>query len=386
MDFSFGPEVEKFRQEVREFAKEHVTPEVLERAWKTGTMHDWGLHKALAERRWIEPSWPHEMGGQGRSSLEVMVMEEEFSRAMAPIDGHHTTGVILNTLRRVGTPEQQAEIIPRALAGEILICLGYSEPDSGSDVAAAKTTAVRDGDDWVINGQKMFTTMAHEAEYVFLLTRTDTDAPKHRGLTMFLVPMKSPGVEVQPVWTLGGQRTNMTFYDNVRVSDKQRVGEVNRGWDVIVVGLTYERRGVSELGPFIERLTDWARSVETEKSPGFELTPAFRRALAKAQTRAEVARLLDYRVAWSIEQGLLPAVEGSMGKLFGPLALYKSTSELLDTFGPLGLLQEGEPYSVARGELEHMYRYSTFKQLEGGTNEIQRSIIAERALGLPRSR
>ena len=163
----------------------------------TGTYHDWGLHRAFAEQGWIAAAWPKEWGGQERDAFEMLVMFEELARAGAPVDGWGTAELVANTLAIVGRPDQQQEIIPRVLGGEIVICLGYSEPDAGSDIASASTRAVRDGDGWVINGQKMFTTLAHESAYVWLLTRTNPDVPKHRGLTLFLVPMDTPGIEVR---------------------------------------------------------------------------------------------------------------------------------------------------------------------------------------------
>ena len=244
MDFRLGERSDAFRDEVRAFLREHFRPEMVERAHDTGTSHNWEFHRALGAQGWIAASWPEEYGGQGRDPMEMTAMRDELRLAGVPTDGLGQTIMIARTLRAVGTDEQKQRFIPPALAGEIIFALGYTEPDSGSDVAAAKTRAVRDGDEWVIDGQKMFTTLAHEATYVFLLTRTNPDVPKHQGLTMFLVPLDSPGVEIHPVHTMGGERTNATFYTGVRVPDSLRVGEVDGGWDVMTVALDVRARRV----------------------------------------------------------------------------------------------------------------------------------------------
>jgi alkylation response protein AidB-like acyl-CoA dehydrogenase len=193
MDFRFDPETEAFRAEVRAFIDEHLSRDVVERALTTGTMHDWGFHRALCERGYLASGWPTEVGGLGRSAVDQTLLMQELYGAGAPIDGLNIASMVGATLLLRGNDEQRSSILPRILAGEVMCCLGYSEPDAGSDVAAVATRAVRDGDSWVIEGQKMFTTMAHEAHYVFLLCRSDPEAPKHKGLTMFLVPMGEPG-------------------------------------------------------------------------------------------------------------------------------------------------------------------------------------------------
>ena len=237
VDFSLGPDTEAFRAEVQAFIAEHLTAEIVERALATGTMHDWGLHKALAEQGYLSAGWPVEVGGQGRSAIEVTALQQELYAAGAPVDGMGIASMVAATLVIQGNDWQRTEVLPRLIGGEILPCLGYSEPDAGSDVAAVATRAVLDGDEWVIDGQKMFTTMAHEAAYVFLLARTSPDKPKHKGLTMFLVPTDSPGVSVTAVHTLGGERTNITWYDEVRVPDHCRVGEVDAGWSLMNAAL-----------------------------------------------------------------------------------------------------------------------------------------------------
>ena len=243
MDFRLGEGSEAFRQEARTFLDEVLTDEVRDQMHRTGVHHNWDFHRHLVERGLLAPGWPEEYGGQGRDPLEMLAFMEEFHRAGAPTYAVGTTLMVANIIRHLGTEEQKQLILPPALGGEIIIVLGFTEPESGSDVAAAQTRAVRDGDQWVVNGQKMFTTNAQEADYVFMLARTNPDVPKHQGLTTFLVPLRQPGVEIQPVYTLSGERTNLTFYSDVRVDDSLRIGEVDGGWDVMQVSLTFERAG-----------------------------------------------------------------------------------------------------------------------------------------------
>jgi alkylation response protein AidB-like acyl-CoA dehydrogenase len=358
------------RDEVRAFLAEHLTGEAVERVHATGTVHDWALHRALAAKGWLK--------GQGRDRVLV----DELTRAGAPMDGAGTSVLVARTLELVGTAAQRAEVVPRIYGGEILVCLGYTEPDSGSDVAAAKTRARRDGDEWVVNGQKMFTTLAHESAYVFLLTRTGAAPAKHRGLTMFLVPMDSPGIEVRAMHTLGGERTNVTFYNDVRVPDSARVGEVDGGWDVMAVALAFERQPAAngETRRLLERTLAWARQTGTIEDP------IARDRLARVAVDIEVGRLLGDRLASLAMQGELPVVEGSMAKLFTSEAFQRAASDLLDLTGAEGALQHGEPGAPVDGWVEHAYRHAPVTTIYAGVSEIQRSIIAERGLGLPRSR
>ena len=388
MDFRLGERSDAFREEVREFLRENFRPEMVERAHDTGTSHNWEFHRALGAQGWIAASWPEEYGGQGRDPMEMTAMRDELRLAGVPTDGLGQTIMIARTIRAVGTDEQKQQFIPPALTGEIIFALGYTEPDSGSDVAAAKTRAVRDGDEWVIDGQKMFTTLAHEATYVFLLTRTDPELPKHKGLTMFLVPLDAPGVEIHPVHTMGGERTNATFYTGVRVPDAYRVGEVNGGWDVMTVALTFERGGfaLTEADRVWELTVDWA--TRTRRADGTRVIddPLVRERLATMRIDNQVARLLAYRCSYVAASGGLPGVEGSMHKLWYAEAMTADASELVDMLGAEGVLAHGEADAPVDGWIEHLYRHAAVTTIYGGTSEVQRGIIAERGLGLPRSR
>jgi len=381
IDFSPPEHADAFRAEVREVLAEFVTPEVVARVHDTGTVHDPDLHRALAARGWIGASWPAEDGGQGRDPWEMRVFTEECARVDAPTDALSIVTMIGNTIRVVGTPEQKARVLPPILRGEVLLCMGYSEPEAGSDVASTRTTAVRDGDDWIINGEKIFTSMAHEANYVFLLTRTNPEVPKHRGLTMFLVPMDTPGVSVEPLWTLGAPgRTNRTFYRDVRVSDTARIGEIDGGWAVMNVALTFERGGGFTAVRALEHAVEWARA----RGRLDDLDVVAR--LARVHAANEVSALLGLRSTWLHATGALPGVEGSMAKLYSASSFQTSTADLLDLAGADGLLHESEADAPVGGVLEYQWRKSPVVTIYGGTNEILRTIIAERHLGLPRTR
>lgn len=385
MLFELDAERDSFRQEVREFFVRYVTAEMVQRARDTGTYHDAGLYRAVADRGWIGLNWPKEDGGQGRDALDSLVFGEEAQRVGAPLMMLGITLMVANTIRFAATLEQRSRILRRVLAGDITCCLGYTEPGCGSDVAAATTTAVRDGASWVINGQKVFTTLAHEATHVFLLCRTDIGGPKYHNLTLFLVPLDSPGVQIHPMQTLSGERTNTTFYSGVRVSDELRVGAVNSGWSVMREALVHERGG--SLGDLPE-IVHLSRVILRCSSlgGGKSLTGAQRACVARLATHAEISRLLDLRVRSMVVGGQSPSIEGSIQKLYASTHLVADVSDAMEAFGSQTVVAERTRSSSLSGALEYLYRHSAITTIYGGTSEIQRSIIAEHALGLPRSR
>jgi len=388
MDFSLGTEVEAFRAEVGQFLAEHVTDDVIERAHRTGTIHDWELHRAMAAEGWLSAGWPEEYGGQGRSPLEMNALTEEMYLSGAPVDGLGVAALVAQALLIDGSDWQKQTIVPGILSGDVMCCLGYSEPDAGSDVAACATRAARDGDEWVINGQKMFTTLAHEAQYVFLLTRTNTEVAKHKGLTMFVVPMDSPGIEITPVHTMGGERTNITFYTDVRVDDRYRVGAVDGGWNVMMTALVFERNSAwcGESVRLLDHAVAWASTTRDEHGRRMIDDPLVRERLARAAIGNEVSNLLGWRAAWMASEGQLPGVEGTMAKLFTTEHYQRAADDLIDVLGAEGLRRHGEPGAAASGWIEATYRHCQVTTIYGGTSEVCRGIIAERGLGLPRSR
>jgi alkylation response protein AidB-like acyl-CoA dehydrogenase len=380
MDFRRDERDAAFRAEVRGFLDGMMTPELEERLYRTGVSHDDAFNAGLRERGWFAPGWPAEWGGDEREPYELDVLYEELMKADAPTYARGTTQMIARIIRHVGSEEMQREILPKALRGEIIMVLGFSEPESGSDVAAAQTRAVRDGDQWVINGQKMFTTNAHLADYVFLLTRTNPDVPKHKGLTMFLVPMRQPGVEVQAVYTLSGERTNITFYNDVRVDDRWRIGEVDHGWRVMTVSLQDEHS--AGFGSRIERVLEdgeaWAADT------GRLADDDARERLARIATDVEVAHLLRNRATWMAEQGEVPEAEGPMSKLYSSEAMERCAQDLVELIGPDALRSYLDPTAPRNGRIEHALRFSVGTTIYAGTSEIQRNIIAQRGLNLPR--
>jgi 3-oxocholest-4-en-26-oyl-CoA dehydrogenase alpha subunit len=289
-------------------------------------------------------------------------------------------------VNELGTDYQKHEILPRALSGEIIIVLGFSEPEAGSDVANAQTRAVRDGDEWVVNGQKMFTTNGHIADYAFLLARTNTEVAKHKGLTMFLLPMKQPGVEVQAVYTLSGERTNITYLSDARVPDALRLGEVDAGWRVITQSLQDEHSVgfASRLDSLVRRTEAWARDEIDDEGRARIDDPEVRTRLGRAATELEVSYLLQRRSVWMAEGGIVPEAEGPMNKLFSSEALERVAQDLNEMVGSDALRSYLDPTAPQRGHIEHALRFSLGTTIYGGTSEVQRNIIAQRGLGLPR--
>jgi alkylation response protein AidB-like acyl-CoA dehydrogenase len=294
--------------------------------------------------------------------------------------------MVSSIIRRVGSPILQERILPGTLRGELTIALGFTEPECGSDVAAAATRAVQADGHWVINGSKMFTTNGHIADYVFLLARTNPAAAKHKGLTMFLVPLDHEGVEAQAVWTISGERTNITFYNDVQVTDEWRIGEIDGGWQVM--GLSLQDEHSAGWGPHLARLLDdaeeWA-STSTDPSGAAHITnPAVRQRLARIAMDVEVSMLLQRRCVWMGEVGQIPVAQGPMAKLFSTEALERAAQDVSELVGPDGLRSYFEPSAPQNGRLEYLLRFSLGTTIYAGTSEVQRSIIAQRGLGLPR--
>jgi hypothetical protein len=361
-----------------------VTPELREKMLRGGTSFDWAVHRDMAERGWLRDDWPEEFGGEGRDPFRVVALQEELLLAGGPSFGIFYARALANCIRAAGSPSQKAELIPKLLGGKVIICLGYSEPSCGSDVAAARTRAVRDGDEWVINGQKMWTTLAEHASHVFLLTRTNTEVPKHRGLTMFVVPIDTPGIEIQEVATLGGERSNITYYSDVRVPDSARVGEVDGGWTVMINALRDERPGGGR-GLNDRMLLNAVEALAA--SEGDRLNdPAVLEKLGRIAVENEVARLIGYSAVARFAQQCHDSVAGPMYKLFSSEMMLRNAGVLLDLLGPEALLHDGTEVGEGAGVVEEAWRHSHVGTIYAGSSEVQRDIIAQRGLGLPRSR
>ncbi len=386
-DFELGEEVEAFRLKIRKFFAENLTDELRAYAHFSWDGHHAGFNRTLAAAGLAFPSWPREYGGEECGVYEQMALEEEFKLAGWTTHALGTTRMVGATLMRFASDELKQEVLPRICSGDAVTSLGYTEPAAGSDVAAAQTRAVRDGDDWVINGQKMFTSGANLAQYVFLLTRTDFDAAKHRGLTMFLIPFDTPGIEIQAVQTLSDERTNITYYSDVRVPDRYRIGPLNGGWGVLRYALELEHGGTypQHLGDLIDAAARWARETSRNGKPAIE-DPRVQERLGRAATHFEAARVLARRSLWVSAEGLPQRGEGPMSKLFQTEILVEDAQDLLDLAAPDSILRRGEPDAAQEGEFEFAYRLSPAPTIYAGTSEIMRSLIAQLALGLPRNR
>jgi alkylation response protein AidB-like acyl-CoA dehydrogenase len=387
MDFTETDSLADHRLAAREWIERNVEPGWVEEQERTGTYHTHELHRRMARDGLLGTHWSPEHGGTDVDPDFVRALYQELSNAGLHLDGWVTTIMVLATVDHVGTEYQRTTWLPAASRGEMLVVLGYTEPESGSDVSAAKTRAMRDGDEWVINGSKMFTSTAHEATHVFLLARTNPDVPKHRGLTLFMVPLDAPGVEIRPVHTLGGQRTNATFYTDVRVPDSHRIGEVDGGWAVMRVALVYERGvGTPPSGPtWADRAAAWAADAASPDGSSAMDDFSVREKLVDIAIEAEMSRLLSHRVSWMVDTGQMPALEGPINKLVSTEATQRHLQTLMDIIGESAVLQgdEADPFPRA---LEGAFRKSVVSTIYGGSSEVMREIVAERRLGLPRAR
>ncbi|HYP62754.1 MAG TPA: acyl-CoA dehydrogenase [Acidocella sp.] len=344
----------------------------------------WDVHHALGKAGLIFPHWPEKWGGRGAdadSTRASYAVWNEVGWAGLP---RGTTGLGGNMIIKFGSKELQDEVLLRMGRGEVTSCLGYTEPSGGSDVFAAKTRAVRDGDDWIVNGQKMFTSGAEWASYVLLLTRTNPDVPKHKGLTMFLVPLDLPGIEIHPVHTFMDERTNATFYQDVRVPDRYRIGDIDGGVKCMASALSEEQGGAYyhyQLYDMINAIRDWAADEERD-GMNFLSHPGTLATLARVHASARISEGLNARALWTKIAGEPDLAYGPASKIFSTQAFIDHSAELLDLASPGTLLRGKEGLSV----IEKGYRHSTATSIYGGSSEVLRSMIAERRLGMPRSR
>ena len=370
-----------FRAEVAAFCDERVTEAVLEDEWATGDGHNAGLHRALGAHGWVVPTWATDRGGAGLTPLQASILDRELRMRHAPSITRGTTLLVLDAVEAYGSDRLKDEVLPGVAAGEICFCLGYTEPDAGSDLAAARTRAVPSGDNWVINGQKMFTTGAQHCQYAFLVTRTNPDVPKHQGLTMFLCPLDR--ATVQPVGTLGGERTNMVFFDDHRISDHYRLGDVDGGWAVLMGPLDAEHGFGDRATPPLEHRgglygrpnVDALRiAAAWASAPGRD----GRRPINDAITRRRLARM-----ALNVEA--MSVAPGPMGRILSADLFIRNGADLMDLLGAESLLPHGAPGAVGDGWIEYCHRFAQGTSTYGGTTELHRNIIAERILGLPRS-
>jgi 3-oxocholest-4-en-26-oyl-CoA dehydrogenase alpha subunit len=379
VDFSLSDDMLRLREVVREVVAANLTDDDIAETHRTGTNMNRGLYKALGERGLLANAMP---GAKNGDPMELWVIMNELEILGAPVDALGMALSIAAVVERLGTEEQQRKVVPGILAGETLVCFGFTEPDGGSDLPAIKTRAVQDGDGWVINGAKMWTTMAHVADWILLLARSDPSAGRYGGFTTFLIPMDTPGITVDPVWTMSTERSNATFYDDVRVGPEAVLGTAHEGWATMRVMLSFERGlgntngGVGLLRHFAE----WAQET------GLIDDPIVRDQMAITAIENEVSKLLTQRTVWLASTGALPGVEGSIAKVFATESYQHRSRALQAAAGPYGLLGLHQPGAAGGGWVDHDVRHSTPQTLQGGTSEINRNNIAERHLGLPRGR
>jgi alkylation response protein AidB-like acyl-CoA dehydrogenase len=384
MDFSrveLSDEDQAFLDEARTVLSAQVTEEVLRRDRETGDNFDEDVHLALGAAGYITGEWHSEAEG-GFSRLRNRLWQLEKRRYHVPWVTAGTTSMIARSVKKFGRPDLQEEVLPRVFSGHVRLCLGYTEPDGGSDIATCKTRAVRDGDQWVINGSKMFTTGAHNCQYVFLITNTDPEAPKHKSLTMFLVPLDTPGIEIQGIRTVDGDRTNIVYYSDVRVDDRYRLGEVNGGWTVLREPLNAEHGAVDASADGLQDI-----SIMMHQG-GFMVTACDEAARVVGTPHLNGRKPVDdgsvaYRLGRSVAR---MEVAISTPNIFGRVALAQTmrdvSSDLMDLLGEASALPIDTYGAVDGGATEYVYRFAPLVGIYGGTLEVFRNMIAQYVLGL----
>ena len=386
MDFSFSPEQQAFERQVRRFVDENLTPELraeVEREqFSIGPLGKQFL-KLMGRQGWLGVGWPREYGGQGRGAIEQWLFLEEMAAENLPT-GALTLSSAGPTLMRVGSEQLKSEYLPKILSGEVEFAIGYTEPNAGSDLASLVTQAVREGDSYLINGRKKYTSAAHHSTHIWLLARTDPDAPKHRGISILIVPIDAPGVTIRPLYTMGSERSNEVFFEDVRIPAANLVGEENRGWYYVSMALDFERlMPHRRTQRFLNNLIDYAKNTAVNGQP-LRKDPRVRKTLAQLAVDLEVARLLSLRSAWMIECGQVPNAEASILKVWLTELNERIARAAQDIMGPYASVRENDALAPAEGRLEKLYRGFPMNKFAGGTNQVMRNIIAQRGLAMPR--
>ena len=395
MELHFTKEQEAFRAEIRGFLKEELPSDWEPMAGGEQYQPEHiGFYKSfatkLAGKGWLTMAWPKEYGGQARSHMEQLIYREEVAYNGVPGTdlGPGAVSWVGPTLILYGTEEQKQEHLPPITRAERYWCTFYSEPGTGSDLAGLQTSAVADGDDFVVNGSKIWTSGAHIADWGWLAARTDPDAPKHRGISLMLVDMKTPGITIRPVIKMtGSHEFNQIFFDNVRVPKKNLVGELNRGWYTLAVALDFERSGVAYSAGGkrdLESLVEYAKETKDSGSRPLSQDPVIRNKLVDMAVEIQVSRWLSYRVAWMQGEEFLPNYEASMSKVFGSELQQRMGNVGMELLGMYGQLSKGSKWSRLQGRIARSYMDAISATIGAGTSEIQRNIIARRGLGLPR--
>ena len=389
MDLAYTPEQERLRAELRAYFAGLMTPEV--RAALSAASGEYGsgetyreVVRQLGRDGWLALSWPTEYGGRGGTMLDQLIFTDEAAIAGAPVP-FLTINTVGPTIMRYGTVAQKERYLPRIAAGELHFSIGYSEPEAGTDLAALRTRAVRDGDSYVINGQKMWTSLIQYADYVWLACRTDPEAPRHKGLSILIVPTGAEGFSWTPVRTVAGTTTSATYYSDVRVPASALVGEENQGWPLITNQLNHERVALTSSAPVrsaLAAVTEWARATKLASGERVIDAEWVQLNLARVHAKSEFLKLVNWRIAAEAGHGLGPAT-ASATKVFGTEFATEAYRLLMEVLGANAHVRDGSAGALLSGRIERMHRSSLILTFGGGTNEVQRDIIAATALGLP---
>jgi alkylation response protein AidB-like acyl-CoA dehydrogenase len=383
VDFKLTPTQEAFREEIRGFLRSELAGEprgVREDGWVVGFSR--AFSEKLGRRGWLGLTWPRQYGGQARTVLDRLILTEELLRAGAPVAAHWLGDRQVGpSILRFGTEEQRREILPRITSGAVVFCVGLSEPNAGSDAAAVTTRADEDGDGFVIRGQKIWTSFAHQADYCYLVARTDAIGPKHKGISEFIVPMATPGITVRPLLDMIGEHHfNEVFFEDVRVPRTALIGQKDRGWHQIAVQLDYERGGIERV------LSNWPLlddALAALRGSAVLRDPVVRDRLAGLRVDLDVARLMVYRIAWLADHGRVPNVEAAVAKSFGTELEQRVAEAVAGLFQMAALGLAGTEHAALGGRVARALLYAPAYTIQGGTSNILRNIIAHRGLGLP---
>jgi 3-oxocholest-4-en-26-oyl-CoA dehydrogenase alpha subunit len=391
MRISYTPEQEELRRELRTYFGRLMTPERQEALMSTsgGEIGTGNVYRETVSQMgkdgWLTLNWPTEYGGQNRSPMDSLIFTDEAAIAGAPVP-FLTINSVAPTIMAFGTDEQKNFFLPKIAAGDLHFAIGYSEPGAGTDLAALRTTAVRDGDDYVVNGQKMWTSLIQYADYVWLAVRTNSEAKKHRGISVLIVPTSAEGFSWTPVHTMAGVSTSATYYQDVRVPVSSRVGEENGGWKLVTNQLNHERVALVSAQPIflaLNQVREWAQNTKDAHGNRLIDSEWVQLNLARVHAKAEYLKLINWELA-SAKSGTLNPADASAAKVFGTELATEAYRLLMEILGPSATLRQDSHGVLLRGKVERMHRSALILTFGGGTNEIQRDIIGMVALGLPR--
>ena len=383
MDYQWNDDILAFQEELRAFCAQYATDLKQAGSQDQRDLLLKNVHSEIERRGWLRIAWPEEYGGGGKSPFYQFIMVQQFSYAGISYGGL-SVGSIAPALMNHGTDAQKKKYLPGILDGDITFAIGYSEPNAGTDLASLQTRAVKDGDEWVINGQKIWTSEAHVSTHLWLAARTDPSAAKHRGISMFIVSMDTPGMTVRPLYTMSGVRTNEVFFEDVRIPADALIGEENKGWYTIANALDFERVSLAPTGQLARQFDRTLEYLKKERPEQIE-DRGTRQRLADLKIDLHVLRALNLVNASIIANHETPTMEASMTKVWSSELRYRLSSMNMDLLGRYGALRsDDDGLTPVGGQNEQTYRSSPILRFGGGTNEVQRNIIAHRGLGLPR--